>query len=154
MSPKRIGAVVSALVVVVAIYLFTGKVDLGSLTGALNPSSSSMDQNEQADYTLVFPKNRYPKTGDHIKDAIAAGESAICTIDRKGAKENRRESLKGIETRKGYDRDEWPMAMCKEGGAGADIRYVTPSDNRGAGSWISNQLDNYPDGTRVLIEVK
>ena len=154
MSPKRIGAVVGALVVVVAIYLFTGKVDLGALTGALNSSSRSVGHSQQADYTLVFPKNRYPKTGDHIQDAIAAGESAVCTIDRKGAKENRRQSLKGVETRKGYDRDEWPMAMCKEGGTGADIRYVTPSDNRGAGSWISNQLDNYPDGTRVLIEVK
>lgn len=43
---------------------------------------------------------------------------------------------------------------CAEGGTGADIAYVTPSDNRGAGSWVGNQLENYPDGTRVLIMVK
>ncbi|MDR6884006.1 hypothetical protein J2X61_005804 [Bacillus sp. 3255] len=62
--------------------------------------------------------------------------------------------MKGVPTKKGYDRDEWPMAMCAEGGAGADIQYVAPSDNRGAGSWISNQLEKYPDGTRVEIMVR
>nr|WP_277600989.1 NucA/NucB deoxyribonuclease domain-containing protein [Paenibacillus whitsoniae] len=104
--------------------------------------------------TLVFPKDRYPETGEHIKSAIERGESAECTIDREGAEHNRDLSLKGVPTKKGYDRDEWPMAMCAEGGAGADIQYVTPSDNRGAGSWISNQLEPYPNGTRVRIIVK
>lgn len=104
--------------------------------------------------TLVFPKDRYPETGEHIKSAIERGESSECTINREGAEHNRDLSLKGIPTKKGYDRDEWPMAMCAEGGAGADIEYVTPSDNRGAGSWISNQLEPYPNGTRVKIIVK
>lgn len=104
--------------------------------------------------TLVFPKERYPETGAHIKSAIEHGESNICTIERDGADHNRDLSLKGVPTKKGYDRDEWPMAMCAEGGAGADIMYVTPADNRGAGSWISNQLEKYPDGTRVEIIVK
>ncbi|MFC5702214.1 NucA/NucB deoxyribonuclease domain-containing protein [Cohnella faecalis] len=98
---------------------------------------------------LFFPTDQYPETGRHIKEAIAAGESAICTIDRDEAEERRKESLKGIPTKKGYDRDEWPMAMCAEGGSGADIKYIDPSDNRGAGSWVSNQLEDYPDGTRV-----
>jgi hypothetical protein len=104
-------------------------------------------------YKLVFPSDKYPETGKHIREAIAKGESKICTIDRGNAEEHRKESLKGIQTKKGFDRDEWPMAMCAEGGAGADIEYVTPSDNRGAGSWIGNQLDSYPDGTRVEIIV-
>jgi hypothetical protein len=43
------------------------------------------------------------------------------------------------------------MAMCAEGGAGADIAYITPSDNRGAGSWVGNELTGYPDGVRVLF---
>ncbi|MET3209378.1 UNVERIFIED_CONTAM: hypothetical protein ABIC26_002322 [Paenibacillus sp. PvR008] len=107
-----------------------------------------------AEYTLEFPSSRYPETGAHIRDAIAAGHSAICTIDRDGAEENRKESLKGYPTKKGYDRDEWPMAMCQEGGAGADIRYITPKDNRGAGSWVSHQLDEYEDGTKVEFIVK
>ncbi|MGW8444315.1 NucA/NucB deoxyribonuclease domain-containing protein [Paenibacillus sp. S33] len=109
---------------------------------------------QAAGYTLEFASSRYPVTGAHIRDAIAAGHSAVCTIDRDEAEENRRESLKGYPTKKGYDRDEWPMAMCAEGGAGADIRYIIPSDNRGAGSWVSHQLDMYADGTKVKFIVK
>ncbi|MDQ0417601.1 hypothetical protein J2Z48_001774 [Croceifilum oryzae] len=30
------------------------------------------------------------------------------------------------------------MAMCLEGGHGADIRYISPADNRGAGAWVGN----------------
>jgi hypothetical protein len=70
------------------------------------------EQQVVADYTLSFPTSRYPETGSHIKAAIVAGHSSVCTIDRDGAEENRRESLKGYPTQKGYDRDEWPMAMC------------------------------------------
>ncbi|WP_328800263.1 NucA/NucB deoxyribonuclease domain-containing protein [Paenibacillus sp. LX16] len=115
---------------------------------------TAINQQAAAGYTLEFPSSRYPETEAHIRDAIAAGHSAVCTIDRDGAEENRRESLKGYPTKKGYDRDEWPMAMCAEGGAGADIRYITPSDNRGAGSWVSHQLDKYADGTKVRFIVK
>ncbi|WP_391563879.1 DNA-entry nuclease [Paenibacillus cremeus] len=75
--------------------------------------------------TIEFPSERFPETAAHIKSAIEHGEPSICT-----------------------------MAVCKEGGKGADIAYVAPSDNRGAGSWVSNQLEKYPDGTRVQIVVK
>lgn len=103
------------------------------------------------DVTLKFPSDRYPETAAHISAAITKGKSAICTIDRDGADENREESLKGIPTKDGYDRDEWPMAMCSEGGQGADVAYVESSDNRGAGSWVGNALEEYPNGTRVLF---
>lgn len=105
-----------------------------------------------ADYTIVFPADRFPETARHIKNAIEAGASDVCTIDRGGADANRDESLKGIPTKNGYDRDEWPMAMCAEGGSGANIAYIKPADNRGAGSWVSNELEDYPDGTRVRFE--
>lgn len=108
---------------------------------------------DQYDIKLIFPVDRYPETADHIQDAIAKGESPICTIDRSDSDAHRDASLAGIPTKKGYDRDEWPMAMCAEGGGGADIRYVTPSDNRGAGSWIGGQLDDYTNGTRVWIVI-
>lgn len=103
---------------------------------------------------LEFPADRYPETAKHIQEAIANGESATCTINRDQAEDNRSKSLKGIPTKKGYDRDEWPMAMCQEGGEGADIEYITPSDNRGAGSWVGNQLEDYADGTRVEFMFK
>ncbi|WP_179031367.1 NucA/NucB deoxyribonuclease domain-containing protein [Paenibacillus kribbensis] len=85
---------------------------------------TAISQQSATGYTLEFSSSRYPETGAHIKDAIAAGHSAVFTIDRDGAEENCRESLKGYPTKKGYDRDEWPMAMCDEGGTGADIRYI------------------------------
>ncbi|MCM3169696.1 DNA-entry nuclease [Peribacillus simplex] len=109
---------------------------------------------ESYNVVINFPSEKYPETAEHIEDAIADGSSNICTIDRNGADENRDESLENIQTRMGYDRDEYPMAMCEEGGAGADIEYITPSDNRGAGSWVSHQLSDYPDGTKVLFVVE
>ncbi|CJG45923.1 NucA/NucB deoxyribonuclease domain-containing protein [Priestia megaterium] len=119
-----------------------------------NPLEQNSSTNISYDEVITFPADRYPETAAHIQHAIDKGKSAVCTIDRDGAEENRRESLKGIPTKSGYDRDEFPMAFCEEGGSGADIEYVKPSDNRGAGSWISHQVDEFPDGTKVLIEVK
>ena len=117
-----------------------------------DPAPSSTSDSEVVQ--LIFPSDRYPETAKHIQDAIAKGESATCTINREQAEENRKESLKGIPTKKGYDRDEWPMAMCDEGGEGADIEYITPKDNRGAGSWVGNQLEDYTNGTRVEFMFK
>jgi hypothetical protein len=77
-------------------------------------------QQAVAEYTLEFPTSHYPETGAHIKDAIADGHSAVCTID-------------------------WD---------GADIKHISPKDNRGAGSWVGRKLDDYPDGTRVEFIVK
>ncbi|MBP1993641.1 NucA/NucB deoxyribonuclease domain-containing protein [Paenibacillus eucommiae] len=143
---KKKNSLFAFLVLLIAVFVVP-RLDL------LNDASVTTSSTE-ADVKIVFPSDRFPETAKHIKDAIAAGESPICTIDRDGAEENRKESLKGIATKKGYDRDEWPMAMCAEGGAGADIAYITPSDNRGAGSWVGNQLEKYTDGTRVEFVVE
>nr|WP_229525599.1 hypothetical protein [Paenibacillus farraposensis] len=103
---------------------------------------------------LVFPSDKYPETAQHIKEAIAAGKSPACTIDREGAEHNRELSLKDVPTRKGKAPDEWPMAMCAEGGVGADIKYISPKDSRGAESWVSDQLYVFKDGTRIEFVVK
>jgi hypothetical protein len=108
---------------------------------------------DQYDAVLEFPADVYPQTGAHIAAAIMAGESAICTIDRKGAEQRRQASLAGIPTLEGYDRDEWPMAMCAEGGKGAHIAYVESSDNRGAGAFVGNALEQYQDGARVKFVI-
>ncbi|MEK5181153.1 NucA/NucB deoxyribonuclease domain-containing protein [Paenibacillus odorifer] len=141
---KWISSLIIVALLALASYWFEQN---GEPTDPSSPSNSSVVQ-------LTFPSDRYPETAKHIQDAIAKGESATCTINREQAEENRKESLKGIPTKKGYDRDEWPMAMCEEGGIGADIEYITPSDNRGAGSWVGNQLEDYADGTRVEFMFK
>lgn len=141
---KSITSLIIIALLVLAAYLFEEN-------GLILESPSAQDSEV---IQLVFPTDRYPETAEHIQEAIANGESAICTIDREQAEDNRKESLKGVPTKKGYDRDEWPMAMCAEGGAGADIEYITPSDNRGAGSWVGNQLEGFADGTRVEFMFK
>ncbi|TKI10895.1 DNA-entry nuclease [Bacillus cereus] len=120
----------------------------------LVPEETSVKKTNTYDQVLEFPKERYPETGKHITDAIKEGHSEVCTIDRGGAADRRKLSLAPYPSKKGYDRDEWPMAMCKEGGKGAHIEYISPADNRGSGSWVGNKLDKYPDGTRVKFEVK
>ncbi len=111
-------------------------------------------EHDDYDYELIFPSDDYPETALHILGAIEQGYADVCTIDRWGAEENRKRSLAGIETRQGYDRDEWPMAMCEEGGAGASVAYIDSSDNRGAGSWVGHQLSAYEDGTKILFIVE
>jgi hypothetical protein len=103
-------------------------------------SPSSFPDNQQSSIvdTIIIPSDRFPETASHIKAAIDNGESSICTINRKGADDNRKKSLKGTPTKPNLDRDEFPMAMCVEGGTGADIAYISPTDNRGAGSWVSS----------------
>ncbi|WP_440110984.1 NucA/NucB deoxyribonuclease domain-containing protein [Paenibacillus sp. QZ-Y1] len=143
---KQIGTLVAMLMV--ALYAWGGG------EWPLDTPSQLGGSNKGVDHTLTFPSERYPETAKHIQAAIKAGHSDVCTIDRGGAEGNRDLSLKGVPVKKGKDRDEWPMAMCAEGGANADIQYITPKDNRGAGSWVGNQLSTYPDGTRVKFVVK
>ncbi len=111
----------------------------------------AIETDEEYDQVLHFPVDKYPQTAAHISAAIEAGQPAVCTIDRNGADSNRDASLAGLATKAGHDRDEWPMAMCAEGGAGADIAYVPSSENRGSGSWVGHQLSDYADGTKVLF---
>ena len=116
-------------------------------------ATQTISLGEQYDAILEFPADRYPTVAAHIASAILNGESAICTIDRDGADQRRAASLSGIPIKEGYDRDEWPMAICKEGGAGASVAYIDPAENRGAGSWVGNALEKYQDGTRVKFVV-
>lgn len=103
---------------------------------------------------LVFHLSRYPNIADHVRDAQAAGESKVCTIDRRHATQHRRESLANEPAPPaGMDRDEYPPAMCKEGGSGADVRPVPSKENRSAGAWMGNKLESYPNGTVVLFRV-
>lgn len=119
-----------------------------------SPTVSIQTEHDEYDYELIFPSDDYPETALHILGAIEQGYADVCTIDRSGADENRKESLAGIDTRDGYDRDEWPMAMCEEGGKGASVAYVESSDNRGSGSWVGHQLSAYEDGEKVLFIVE
>ena len=104
-------------------------------------------------YVCVLDSSRYPETAEHMRVANMRGKPSTVTIDRAGAAARREASLRDTGTRSEFDRDEVPMAMFKEGGDGADVFYLDPADNRGAGAYISHQLRFLPDGTRVKIRV-
>ena len=102
---------------------------------------------------VTVDANKHPESAQHIEDAQKAGKPGTLTVDRGGAKDRRRESLRGTPTTKGKDRDEYPPAVTKEGGKGASVRPISPRDNRGSGSSIGRQLRGVPNGTKIKIKV-
>jgi len=112
------------------------------------------DAPEQAVFcftVVTVSQAKSPQSALHIIDAQAAGHPYILTIDRMGAKKRRAASLRGIPTRRGEDRDEYPPAVFAEGGEGASVRYIPANDNRSAGAQIGNQLKSRPDGCNILL---
>lgn len=104
----------------------------------------------------IISRGRYPETAAHIKEAQRLGQPSMLSIDRAGATERRRESLRYLARRAGRqivgrDRDEYPPAMTREGGFNSDVRYVRAADNRGAGKSFERQVRTLPEGARVRI---
>ena len=106
-----------------------------------------------ADYDIELSRGKYPESAKHIEDAIADGQPEELTISRGNAKSNRKASLKGIDKVPGKDLDEYPFAMTKEGGAGADVRAIGRSDNRGSGSYLGHKLRDIPNGKTFKIKI-
>ena len=107
------------------------------------------------DYILKLDSKIYPETAQHIKEAIAKGHPSTVRWAPTGAKQNRKASLFGIPCEVGKDRDEWPMACFKEGGAGASVKCIDPSDNRGAGSSIGHAIRGaqIQNGAKIKFEI-
>ena len=88
---------------------------------------------------------RWPHVADHVAD-VAGTFPRRLHIGRAHADDRRAESLRGIPTRPGMDRDEYPPAMAREGGAGADVRYAPSSENRSAGASMGARLEPWCNG--------
>jgi hypothetical protein len=88
----------------------------------------------------------------HERAAVANGQPRILHWDPADATAHRALSLKGIPTRTGFDRDEYPPAATQEGGAGADVEYISPSDNRSAGSRMRAQMSPFCTGQSFILE--
>ncbi|MEO8552822.1 MAG: RHS repeat-associated core domain-containing protein [Kofleriaceae bacterium] len=106
----------------------------------------------EADVVVELSRARNPEAVAHIEEAQAAGKPSVLTIDREGARARRYQSLKGIGSRPGLQRDEYPPAMFKEGGRGASVRHIDPGQNQSAGSLIRHALTGHKNGTRVLLK--
>ncbi|MCB2357284.1 NucA/NucB deoxyribonuclease domain-containing protein [Clostridium estertheticum] len=133
-----------------------GNVDeaLGRFTKEFKKVKRGVGGAGKADIVEVkISRSKYPESAKHIEDAIANGHPDVLTINRGGAKPNRRASLKGIDKVLGKDLDEYPPAMFEEGGKGASVRPINPSDNRGSGSSIGHKLRPYPNGTNIKYKI-
>jgi hypothetical protein len=110
-------------------------------------------QSQHNSVHVALSSSKYPETTDHISDAIAAGEPSLLHIDRADEDAHRAASLADYPPRSGFDRDEYSPAMSTEGGAGADVRYIDPSDNRGAGATMGNALEGWCEGQPFRIDI-
>lgn len=125
----------------------------GGQAAAPELASAAACQRQQSSVYVELSRSRYPQSTDHIADAIAAGQPALLHIDRENADRHREQALEGHPPRDGFDRDEWAPAMSREGGANSDVRYIDPSDNRGAGSSMGNQLEAWCEDQPFRIRI-
>ncbi len=125
---------------------------------------AKMDDGRNVPVTVYIDPDEYPEAAQHIQEAqsgtswrgdqqIQETQPSILTVDRPGADANRSAALRGIPTKPGYDRDEYPPAMFDEGGASASVKYVNVHDNRGSGRRIQQQTADLDDGDTVKVEV-
>jgi hypothetical protein len=101
---------------------------------------------------MCISRARFGELADHYSDAIAAGAPRFLTTGYAGAAGRRLDSLRGVPTRAGFDRDEYPFAMTRQGGAGASVRYLDPSLNRAVGSYVRHQLPER-ESYRFMVRV-
>jgi hypothetical protein len=116
-------------------------------------ASAAACQSQHNSVHVALSASRYPETTDHIADAIAAGEASLLHIDRDHEAEHRAAALANYPPRSGFDRDEYAVAMSREGGSGADVRYIDPSDNRGAGATMGNALEGWCEDQPFRIDI-
>jgi Deoxyribonuclease NucA/NucB len=144
----RLAAVLSALALSGA-----GTGLLPAVAGHDAAAVAASCQRQHNSVHVQLSASRYPETTDHIADAIAAGQPSLLHIARDEEEANREAALANYPPRSGLDRDEWPMAVSREGGAGADVRYIDPSDNRGAGATVGNALEDWCNGQPFRVDI-
>lgn len=94
----------------------------------------------------------------HERAAIEKGQPRQLTLERTNASQRRTDDLRGIPTRPGFDRDEYPPAFTEEAGTHTDgrprddVAYVASSENRSGGAVMGLALRPYCDGQRFVIE--
>ena len=130
----------------------TSRVSLNSRAVAQRATRSVDDLSCALQRVVCISRSRFGELADHYDDAIAAGQPRLLTTGYPGAALRRQDSLRGFPTRVGFDRDEYPFAMTRQGGSGASVRHLDPSLNRAVGSYVRNQLPDR-DGYRFLVRI-
>jgi RHS repeat-associated protein len=100
---------------------------------------------------IEIPRDRYPESAQHADEAAKSGVKPSGILNRSAAKQQRKQNLSGTSIVRRMDRDEFPPAVLTPT-SGVSVKHINPSDNRGAGNFIKNQLRNVPDNTQVKIQ--
>ena len=89
----------------------------------------------------------------HTLDAFRQGKPPILTYDPVGKNERRKQAQKNYPSRysEGLERDEYPYASTREGGAGASIAYVPKGENSLQGGQLSALYSTLQTGDRFLV---
>lgn len=107
---------------------------------------------------VIVSRARHPQAAAHIEHAQRTGQPTVLHIDRKRAGKRRTEAIGNINLKRRpgahYERDEYPPAFTREGGANANVRFINAHDNRGAGSSMSWQTRDLPEGSKIRVLVK
>jgi RHS repeat-associated protein len=124
-----------------------------------NKSSPAPQSNPAPGTATQTPKDvyidpaKYPASAGHAADAIKAGQPDVLTVNRPGADANRAAATAGHPTQPTTDRDEYPPAVTAEGGAGASVKNIPSSDNRGAGGSLGQQIKDVPNGGQIKVNI-
>lgn len=113
------------------------------------PSSS----NGASVFIVRLSRASYPYSTQHIEDARRLGKPWVLTLDRPGANQRRYAATHNFPRVAGQQPDEYPPAIAREGGAGADVRNIPSGDNQGAGTSMGNQLRGQPDGSLFCLQI-
>ncbi len=112
---------------------------------------------------IVFRRASYPNIRRHYLAALDRGWPKVMVINRPGADARRDRLLRGVPTRDGFDRDEYPAAVGRGRPNGssrglvrgrnprgwmADVAYVPSSENRSHESSLGAKLRPFCNGTR------
>ncbi|MCX6385132.1 MAG: hypothetical protein NTV40_00605 [Solirubrobacterales bacterium] len=109
--------------------------------------------------SISFSGTKYPNIRRHFLNAVKDGWPTTLVLLRSGASQRRDRLLRGIATRAGFDRDEYPPAVGRGQGAGltrgfspigwlATVMYVPSSENRSHGSVLGAKLRGLCSGTK------
>ena len=126
---------------------------------AATANSATCSLHPRGVINLVFSRSKYPKIRAHTVAAIRKGWPRVLVVNRTGASARRTRLLRGIPTRHGYDRDEYPPAVGRGHGVGlqsgsgptgwrAAVAYVPSKENRSHGSSMGGKLRKYCNGTK------
>lgn len=104
---------------------------------------------------VVISRAKYPQAAAHIEHAQRNGQPTVLHIHRKGAAQNRRAAAGAVRLNPKpaprYERDEYPPAFTREGGRNANVRFISPHDNRGAGAAMRAQTRDLRDNAKIRV---